>query len=170
MHLTRRRRRGEKGQALVEFALIAPVFFLVFFGILESALMFNAWVSVQHSAELGARFAVTGRDTCSSGGGGRVGCITSEAKKGVAHLSGGNLSTVSIKSWAYPSYTSMSSGPGQQCDAVEVKVDYTYQAKMPMVSLIVGTKTLTGRQRFVNEPFARCTTTSVVRGELPATA
>jgi Flp pilus assembly protein TadG len=158
MRIMRRRNGREQGQALVEFSLILPAFLLVFFGILESALMFNAWVSVQHAAELGARYAVTGRDSCSSGGGGRVGCITSEALVGMGHFADGDSATVSVRSWAFPSYSSVTEGSaGQQCDAVEVKVSYTYRSQMPMVSLIFKSKTLSGSQRFVNEPFGRCT-------------
>lgn len=155
--MRRSNRSDERGQSLVEFALIAPVFFLLFFAILEGALMFQAWVSVQHAAGLGARYAVTGRESCTSGGAGRLGCITSEAQRGIDHLRDGASATVSVRSWAYPAYTSVSNGSaGKQCDAVEVAVSYTYRP-VTLVSAIVGNVTLTGRQRFVNEPFGLCT-------------
>lgn len=149
--------RGERGVAMVEFALLAPVLLLIVFGIVEMGMLFNAWVSVQHASELGARYAVTGRDTCTSGGSGRVGCIISEARAGVANLSNGGSATVTVTSWAFPAYTAATSGSaGQQCDAVEVQVQYTYQTMVPLISSIFSAVGLTGRQRFINEPFGSC--------------
>ena len=51
----------EKGQTMVEFALILPILLLVIFVIIESGRMFQAYITVQHSAREGARYAVTGR-------------------------------------------------------------------------------------------------------------
>lgn len=158
--LKRLTRRRDNGQALVEFAVLAPVFFLLFFGIAEAGMMFNAWVSVQDAAERGARYAITGRDTCStSSGGGRVGCITSEAMSAFADYSSTTEVTVGIKSWRFPTYTTVNNNPGQPCDAVEVSVTYAYVPRIPLVGAKMGVSNinLTGRQRFVSEPFAACT-------------
>ena len=56
---TRRLRRlsGERGTALVEFALIAPVLFLVLFGMLDFGKAFNYWNVAQQMANEGARLA-----------------------------------------------------------------------------------------------------------------
>jgi len=51
----------EKGQTLVEFALILPLLLLVIFVIVESARIFQAYITVQHAAREGARYAITGR-------------------------------------------------------------------------------------------------------------
>lgn len=51
----------EKGQTLVEFALILPILLLTIFVIIESGRIFQAYVTVQHAAREGARYAVTGR-------------------------------------------------------------------------------------------------------------
>ncbi len=148
-------KRDDRGTALVELALLLPVILTIFFGIIEMGLLFNAWVSVQHAAALGARYAVTGRTTCPSGGSGRTGCIVSEALTGVAHLKGPK--TVTVTSWAYPDYTvAVSDSAGQQCDAVEVRVQYTYRTMLPLISAIFSTIDLTGRQRFLNEPYGPC--------------
>lgn len=150
------RRRDERGQTLVEFALIAPLFFMMIFGIMEGANIFHTWEAVQHSAEMGARYAVTGRDSCSSGGSGRTGCITSEARRGLSHLPNGPSSTVSTQWWDYPTYASGGSGAGSPCDAVEVRVNYSYPMRFPVVQSVVSNITLTGRARVVNEPFGKC--------------
>ncbi len=148
---------NERGATLVEFAIIAPVVFLVMFAVVEAGLMFQSWVTVQHAAQSAARYAVTGRDTCTSGGYGRESCIISEARRGASSLRNGSSATVAVRSWAFPAYTSVTNGSaGAQCDAVEVQVRHTHQVMTPIISTIVHQVTLTGTQRFLNEPFGRC--------------
>lgn len=53
----RGRRHGERGAALVEFALIAPVLFLVLFGIIEFGIALNDYQSIRHGVRDGARQA-----------------------------------------------------------------------------------------------------------------
>ena len=48
----------EKGAALVEFALVAPLFFLVLFAIIEFGYLYWANLSMQHAVREGARYAV----------------------------------------------------------------------------------------------------------------
>jgi Flp pilus assembly protein TadG len=151
------RKHGERGATMVEFAMIAPILFLVIFGVIEMGLLFQAWVSVQHGSELGARFAVVGASTCTSGGSDRMTCIISEARKGVGQLKNPNSATITVDSWDFPSYTvKTSNSAGGECDAVQVTVTYTYNVITPLVSAIFPSVTLTGKQRFINEPFTTC--------------
>ena len=53
----RRRARGDGGAALVEVALITPVFFLLIFGILEYGLAFRDYLTVANASRDGARAA-----------------------------------------------------------------------------------------------------------------
>ena len=48
------------GGTLVEFALVAPVVLLLFFAILELAILFWVGLTMQHAVREGARLAVTG--------------------------------------------------------------------------------------------------------------
>src|SRR5581483_1203541 len=138
--MRRLRWRDERGGSMVEFAMISPVIFTVFLGIMECGMMFHAWVAVQHAAELGARYAVTGQTSCSSGGTNRITCIQSEALKGTAKLPNGSGATVSVQSWTYPTYTTnVPISAGNQCDAMEVKVVYNYQAVTPVFRVIKAT-------------------------------
>lgn len=51
--------RKKRGQGLVEFALILPVLLLILLGIIESALVIQGHLAVQHAAREAARFAST---------------------------------------------------------------------------------------------------------------
>ncbi len=48
-------RRNEKGQALVEFALVVPLLVFLLFGMLETGRMFNVWLVATNAAREGAR-------------------------------------------------------------------------------------------------------------------
>ena len=49
----------ERGQGLVEFALLMPILMILFMGIIEVALMFNAYVGVNRASQSGAHTAAT---------------------------------------------------------------------------------------------------------------
>jgi regulation of enolase protein 1 (concanavalin A-like superfamily) len=51
--------KRQKGQGVVEFALISPVLLLVILAIIETALIFQGYLTVQHAAREAARWAVT---------------------------------------------------------------------------------------------------------------
>jgi len=59
-------RRSERGTALVEFALVAPVLFLLIFGVLDFSLALNDYNQASQLVGLGARAAAVNR--CPSGG------------------------------------------------------------------------------------------------------
>lgn len=53
----------QKGQGLVEFALVLPVLLLVILAIIETALIFQGYLAVQHAAREAARWAITYQPT-----------------------------------------------------------------------------------------------------------
>jgi len=59
--------RKQKGQTLVEFALVALIFFVILFGLIEFARALWTWNTIVQATRAGARFAVveapTGADT-----------------------------------------------------------------------------------------------------------
>lgn len=57
----RRGRRGQDGQALVEFSLTAIAFLFLLVMIIEVGRIFGAYVLLQHATRAGARYAVTGQ-------------------------------------------------------------------------------------------------------------
>jgi len=59
--LLRRFRRNGRGSAVVEFALVAPVFFALLFAIIETALLFFASQVLETITQNSARMIVTGQ-------------------------------------------------------------------------------------------------------------
>ena len=59
--LLRRFRRNRKGDAVVQFALVAPMFFALLFAIIESALMFFATQVLETITQDSARMILTGQ-------------------------------------------------------------------------------------------------------------
>jgi Flp pilus assembly protein TadG len=53
-------RRGERGQATVELALVVPVLLLILFGIMEFGRIFSAYLIITNAAREGARLAAVG--------------------------------------------------------------------------------------------------------------
>jgi len=53
--LKRDNKRGERGQGLVEFVLVLPIFLLLVFSIMDFGMGFHAWLTVTNSAREGAR-------------------------------------------------------------------------------------------------------------------
>jgi hypothetical protein len=149
----------DEGQALVEFALVALVFLTLVFGIIDFARLFESWVTVQHAARQGARYAVTGRSDCDAYADDRVGCIVYEAQQATVGLSGPPEGIdISVRSWSYPAYADppVEGSPGDACDEIEVRVDYDHHIMTPLVSQFIDHVPIRGSERVLNEPFGPC--------------
>ena len=61
--MSRRRNmiRNERGQTMVEFALVVPILCVVLFGILQFGALYNDYVTLTDAARVGARKAATSR-------------------------------------------------------------------------------------------------------------
>jgi Flp pilus assembly protein TadG len=57
MSVLMKRHKGERGSAVLEFAMVTPVLLLVFAGIAESGLLFRDYETVVNAAREGARLA-----------------------------------------------------------------------------------------------------------------
>ena len=57
------RGKGDEGAALVEFALIAPILFLLIFGVIEFGWAFSQNMDVRHGARETARLAAVNYGT-----------------------------------------------------------------------------------------------------------
>ena len=77
-HLITSPRRGERGAAAVEFALVAMLLFTLLFGIIQFSLWFWAWQAGGHAAREAARYAAV-----------KPKCTTLIQQKGINALNGG---------------------------------------------------------------------------------
>ena len=59
--------RDERGATALEFAILAPVFFLLIFGIIALGMLFWTQVGLQHGAEMAARCASINTIRCPDG-------------------------------------------------------------------------------------------------------
>ncbi len=120
----------KSGQSLVEFALVAPLFFLLIFGVIDFGRLFFTQATLQHALREAGRYAVTGNklpgtnpDTSQPYT--RVESIKQAAKKAAMGLDVGAI-TVSSQSGGAGS----AGGPG---DRVTVSITYTLQLITPII-------------------------------------
>jgi Flp pilus assembly protein TadG len=115
----RARQRGERGQSLVEFALIAPVFFILVFGIVDFGLGLRAWITVTNSAREAARYAA-------------VTCATASADEDLVvdravNTSAGLLIDDDVE---------VENCPGESTESVVVSVQYDYDLITPLAPFL----------------------------------
>jgi TadE-like protein len=144
-HLFRGRRRT-RGQALVEFSLVAPMFFILLFGIVEAGRFIFYYETLSHATREGARYAiVNGANTlgCPSGPpspgssacdppGANVVTKVREAALGVT----GTAVTVD-RCWWYTTCDFATHGDGDNARGATVTVaaSYTYRSLIPLVPI-----------------------------------
>lgn len=155
----RRWKRREGGQALAEFAIVVPLLALLMFGFVDVARLYQSWVTIQHAAREGVRYGITGRTDCDSGPQTRTACIETVVRDQTKGLTDpDNDVTVFLKTWDFPGYagSGTDNSAGDQCDALEVRVEYDFTPSTPMIGNILGAVHLVARQRLINEPFGPC--------------
>ena len=143
------------GVAAVEMALIIPILFMLVMTIIEGGNGFYSWLTVQKAAQIGARFAATGRGDEE---GTRLAQIITATEAGLTSLNQGSIE-ISVRSW--PDLSAAGDGidndPGGPCQLAEVSVLYQYKPFTPLVApLLPETIPLRGYDRKVNEPWKPC--------------
>ena len=126
---------GERGAALAEFALVAPLALLLLFGIFDFGKAINYWIDETHLANEGARWAVVNRNPATSG------TLQNYIKNQADTAQLRNGATVDICAWDADSSGTIGVG-----DPVQVRVSYTYNW-LPFISHESGigaSTTLTG--------------------------
>ena len=108
-------RGKQKGQSLTEFVLLVPLLFLIIFGIMQLALIGNAYIVVHHAAYTAARVAAV------HSGGGRVEETAQEICRAIT------------KDVSYVTTTTTPTG-----NDVKVKVTYRMPLIFPIINLILG--------------------------------
>jgi len=111
--------RNEKGQSLVEFAILLPLLLLLMMGILEFSLMLNSYLTINNSAREGARLGIVAGSNI-------------EIKELIDNISP-NLDSKKLIVNITPLEGSRQSG-----GTITVEVIYNYQVIIPIISNILG--------------------------------
>lgn len=89
-----RHRRGEEGQTLVEFVLVAPVLLLILFGIVQFGIAFKNSMVVTDSVRAGARKAAVSRAASDPAGAAKQAVVSA-----AGDLNPANLNVVVTSTW-----------------------------------------------------------------------
>ena len=130
-----RRRRRSRGQALVEFALVAPIFFLMLFAIIDFGRFIYYVQILNNAAREGARYAIVHGSASLNGSG------PPESGTSNSDPTGNNVKTV-VRNWAVGVVGSGSStltitptwpdGDNARGHTVNVTVGYDFTALIPV--------------------------------------
>lgn len=134
-----RGRRSSPGQALVEFALIIPIFILLVMGIFDLGRAVYGYNTANNAAREAARMAIVDQT------------LTHIKAEAVAHAPGLSLAasnvTVDFRSQATPQTVGSCSPARINCLA-NVRVNYSYQASTPIIGNLLGVVSMMGESQF----------------------
>lgn len=111
--------KSEKGQSMVEFALIVPVLVLLLLGIMDFARIFHAYLTIDHAGREAARAASIGKDAAT---------VTSIAMD--------QGSSIGLKA------THVTVSTGSSGTNATIKITYPITFLTPLIGNIVGPLTL----------------------------
>ena len=111
-----RRKNGEKGQALVEFTLLIPIFLLLLFAIVDFGMGFYSWITVTNAAREGARLGVV---------------LATEQQIEDRVYQAADLPNESTQMTV-----TVTNAQGQPGESVVVKVDYDYDLITPLAGIV----------------------------------
>lgn len=109
--------KNEKGQSLVEFAILIPVLILILMAIIEFGFMFNAYITISNASREGARLGSLG---------GTDGEIAARVIEAAPNLDSARI-TVSV-----------TPGFRDRGDMVIVQVEYDYEIITPIMSGVLS--------------------------------
>jgi Flp pilus assembly protein TadG len=142
-----------KGQALVQFAIVVPIFFLMVCAVMDNARLFLVQMNVQQAVQDASRYASTGNHQPDPKNPGknlqRIASIIAVLQQEVLSTPGVNPQNVQITS---DGKSNFAGGPG---DTVTI----TLVSAMPLMTPLIakffgsGSYTFTSSATFKNEPF-----------------
>ncbi|HZR31498.1 MAG TPA: TadE family protein [Terriglobales bacterium] len=146
------KRRSMRGQSLVEFAMIAPLFFFLLFGVVDFGRLFFVQMTLQNAVRQAGRFAITGNHLQDPKNPGqnlsRVNSIIKIATEASAGLDISGIQISSAKGGP-----GSAGGPG---DTVTVSITDNLKLITPIIAQFFpnGTYRFTVGVTFKNEPFS----------------
>jgi Flp pilus assembly protein TadG len=154
------------GQSATEFAMVASLFFLLLFGIMDYGWLMFAQMNIQQAVDDGGRYASTGQETSS---GNRIASIQSVVQSEIV-VPGVDATTLQICSVPPGSTTSScydpknASGTAGAAGGPEYTVTVKLVTTLPLMTPLIGQffpsagYTFTASATFLNEPFDPSTT------------
>ena len=137
-----RSRAAERGQGLVEFALVFPIFVLLMFGLFDLGRVVYDYAALSNAARSGLRLAIVNQTD--------PGIRANVISQAVAlSLAGSNIDYVGYKESGDPQLGTSAPEAAANCSPVApgcvavIKVHYQWSALTPIVGNIVGPITLT---------------------------
>ena len=128
--LRRDRARDEKGAAAVEFAIVASLFFMLVFGIIDFGFAFHSWNNAANAAREGARKAAVDSNVTD---------ITQRVRDAAVTLDPSKLTIQVLCSRNNAAFAACPAGSTWlQGDIVRVVVDYSYSMITPVGSFVPG--------------------------------
>ncbi len=124
---TEKGQRGEKGQALVEFALLVPIFLMLLFAVVDFGMGFHSWITVTNSAREGARLGAVQATTAQ---------IIVRVQDTSDLIDEDTQMTVTVGCGPSSDPPPTGTCPSQPGESVVVRVDYDYDLITPLASLV----------------------------------
>jgi Flp pilus assembly protein TadG len=122
MHRRRHTFRNERGQTMVEFALVVPILCVILFGIFQFGALYNDYVTLTDATRVGARKAAVSRHDADP-----VGAAVTATRNAASGLTPGKLVvTVTASGWEHG-------------DSVTVDASYPYSVNLLGVVVKKGT-------------------------------
>jgi Flp pilus assembly protein TadG len=118
------RRDRSRGQSLVEFAVVFPIFILVLFGVIEFGFMLYSQMTVSNAAREAARVSVVDPDPCS------IQDLANATARAAA--SGLNATYLTVTGAVASTGSPANCTTAKQGDSVTVTVQYTYHTFFPL--------------------------------------
>lgn len=128
---TQRRRRLQRGSTAVEFALVFPVFFLIFYAIVTYSVIFAAKQSLALAASEGARAALKFQPSATSA----ATALTLRATAACT-TANGLLNWLANAAPCTATYAPCSFDASMQCVNVSLKYNYASKPLVPILPLI----------------------------------
>jgi Flp pilus assembly protein TadG len=135
-HAAMKHQRRERGQALVEIALILPIFLLLLLGIVQFGSVFRDYIALTDATRVGARQAAVARSIQPESA--RVPNIVAKVEKAAVNLDKTRI-TVTVSPVKVDGIT-----PGWE-QSGEVTVRASYPFKINLIGLVVYNGTLQSR-------------------------
>ena len=143
-----------RGQALVEYAMVVPLIFLLVFGLIDFGRLFFTELTLQRALRIAGRYAVTGNHLPNPADPGhslsRVASILQVAEQNAMGINVSGLQISSITSGG-----AAGSGAGGPGETVKLSLTYNLTLLTPIIGRFFqsGAYTFTVTTYFHNEPF-----------------